>query len=105
MEDQENEEESADDKFWEEAKEGVDYFIDKDGMRCDIKERDPKFRSIIKKADKEAEENLSKENGGKLPEWLGTCHSIWGEQKRILKEKYNIDWKTPAEMNPDVQFD
>lgn len=36
---------------------------------------------------------------------LGYCHLIWCKRKRILKEKYNIDWKTPAEMNPDVIFD
>jgi len=96
MEKQENERELV---------EGTDYFEDNEGLRHDIKERDPKLRSIINQADKEAEENLAKEHGGKLPEFLGICHSIWDEKKRILKEKYNIDWKTPAEINPDVQFD
>jgi hypothetical protein len=97
------EDREKDHNFWKEAKEGIDYFIDRDGIRCDIKERDPKFRSIIKQADKEAEEKVLKEFGGK--HMFGECHAIWDETKRILKEKYNIDWKTPAEMNPDVQFD
>lgn len=26
------------------------------------------------------------------------------EKKRILKERYNIDWKTTDEMNPDWDF-
>ena len=36
---------------------------------------------------------------------LGACHSVWGMQKRILRERYGIDWKTPAEQNPDITFD
>ena len=36
---------------------------------------------------------------------LGSCHTLWDIQKRILKEKYNITWYTPAELNPDVKFD
>ena len=46
-------------------------------------------------------EICDKRHGGKL----GFCHRIWSTKKRILKEKYNIDWKTPAEMNPGVMFD
>ncbi len=26
------------------------------------------------------------------------------EKQKILKEKYNIDWKTTDEMNPDWDF-
>lgn len=36
---------------------------------------------------------------------LGACHSVWGMQKRILRERYGIDWKTPAERNPHITFD
>ena len=36
---------------------------------------------------------------------LGCCHTIWSLQKRILKEKYDITWYTPSELNPDVKFD
>ncbi len=36
---------------------------------------------------------------------MGYCHSFWPAKKRILKEKYNIDWQTPAEKNPLVMFD
>jgi hypothetical protein len=27
--------------------------------------------------------------------------AFWNEKKRILKEKYDIDWKTLAELNPE----
>ena len=36
---------------------------------------------------------------------LGSCHRIWATQKRILKEKYDITWYTPSELNPYVKFD
>ena len=36
---------------------------------------------------------------------LGSCHTLWALQKRILKEKYGITWYTPAELNPDIKFD
>ena len=35
----------------------------------------------------------------------GLCHSKWAFKKKMLKKWYNIDWKTPQEMNPDVHFD
>lgn len=39
-------------------------------------------------------------------EWeLGICHTIWRIKKMLLKECYDIDWRTPAEMNPGVCFD
>jgi hypothetical protein len=27
----------------------------------------------------------------------GACHILWGRQQKILKEKYGINWRTPAE--------
>lgn len=36
---------------------------------------------------------------------MGFCHTLWATRKRILKEKYHIDWKTPVEQNPGIIFD
>ena len=36
---------------------------------------------------------------------MGFCHQYWAFKKRILKEKFDIDWKTPQELNPNVRFD
>ncbi len=36
---------------------------------------------------------------------IGRCHTYWGEQQRILKEDYGIDWKTPREKYPLCHFD
>lgn len=33
------------------------------------------------------------------------CHRMWRKKKEILHDKYGIEWKTPAEMNPDINFD
>lgn len=36
--------------------------------------------------------------------YMGYCHRYWSVKKRILAE-YGIDWKTPQELNPEVNFD
>lgn len=46
-----------------------------------------------------AEEFKNKQNE------IGICHTIWARKKQLLKELYNIDWKTPAELNPGTIFD
>jgi hypothetical protein len=35
---------------------------------------------------------------------LGVCHSYWARKKELLAKK-GIEWKTPAEMNPNILFD
>lgn len=52
----------------------------------------------------DVERKTKKELEGK-ERGIGFCHLYWWAKKRILKEDYNIDWKTPAEMNPDARFD
>ena len=51
----------------------------------------------------ELEELIVKEigSGG----YLGYCHLYWATKKRILKEKYSIDWKSPSELNPHILYD
>jgi hypothetical protein len=73
-----------------------------DYLKSDPKEKDPKYKDIIEKAKAEAVEIVNKE----CPEEnFGKCRAIWETQKEILKEKYNIDWKSPAELNPYARFD
>ena len=36
---------------------------------------------------------------------LGSCHTLWALQKRILKEKYGITWYPPDELHPEIIFD
>ena len=36
---------------------------------------------------------------------LGSCHWLWAETKRLLKEKYGITWYAPSEVNTDCIYD
>lgn len=57
---------------------------------------------MIREAEREAEAEVKAL--GDLPRW-GVCHMLWARQKRILKDKYGIKWRTPAEMNQNILFD
>ena len=71
-------------------------------MLHDPIEDDPSIKPIIEAADKEAQaELMHNQSRGHL----GFCHVFWGTKKRILKEKYGVDWNDPSEMNPDILFD
>lgn len=35
----------------------------------------------------------------------GKTHIFFTRKKQLLKELYNIDWKTPQELNPWIHFD
>ena len=36
---------------------------------------------------------------------LGRAHRFWGEQKRILKERHGIDWRSPSDLSPFSYMD
>jgi hypothetical protein len=69
-------------------------------MKHDKIEDNPKYRTQIEVAEKEAEEECKAIKGK-----MGYCHVYWGTKKRILKEKYGIKWKSPAELNKHTKFD
>lgn len=66
----------------------------------DPQEDDPTKDALIQAAAAEAIEMLADE-----PHVMGSCHRFWETKKMILKEKYNINWQTLAEMNPGWMFD
>ena len=43
--------------------------------------------------------------GYKNKQALGFCHIYWELKKEILKTDYNIDWKSPQDLNPEIIFD
>lgn len=47
---------------------------------------------------------LKIENGNKNYA-TGTANVKWDIQKKILKDRYNIDWKSPQDKNPNINFD
>lgn len=62
------------------------------------------YRKVRNKVYKRAKVMASKELGKYFGK-MGTCHYIWHYEKTIFKEEYNIDWKSPAELNPHILFD
>ena len=71
-------------------------------MKRDPQERDPKKRKLIKAAETEAEYSMEQDGTIKFG---GACHILWERQQAILREKYGIMWRTPAEMTPIMLFD
>lgn len=72
-----------------------------DGHYYDPIEDDPSLRQILTAADEEALKACPRPRG----RLMGYIHGFWATKKRILKEKYGVDWRSPAEMNPNVAFD
>lgn len=60
----------------------------------------PEFRTAFTKANQYADMATAKYRGQ-----LGRCHAFWSEKKKYLREKYHMDWKTPAELNPNTSYD
>lgn len=56
---------------------------------------------VIEQAGKEAKVIIEESNNNDLK----NPTYFWNLKKKILKEKYNIDWVTPKENNLDVKYD
>lgn len=69
-------------------------------MIDDPVEQTPKYQKIADELEALIDEELKD-----CPRGLGFCHIYWSVKKRILKEKYNIDWRSPAELHPFIRFD
>ena len=71
-------------------------------LKHDSIEDREEYKEIFEKVEKEVEDFLKKQN---IIAGLGYIHIFESYKKEILKKKYNIDWKTTQEMNPDVSMD
>lgn len=56
------------------------------------------YQAVIEEVEKMAEELIDSDIR------YGRYFFVEMEKKRILKEQYNIDWKTTDEMNPGLDF-
>lgn len=67
-------------------------------------------KKYLKEIEPEVDEMLIKqgllkiENDKKIPVF-GSIQVRWKIEKQLLKERYNIDWLTPAERNPHIKYD
>jgi len=71
-------------------------------FNTDPNSTDPLRGPIVRFAGREAEAELlaAGHKGG-----MGFCHAIWKRQQVNLRERYGIEWKTPAQRNPFIRFD
>ena len=68
----------------------------------DAVEDDPRYSKIFAEIDSEVRRMLASEP---LIGHRGSIHTIWSTKKSLLKNKYGINWRTPAELNPHIMFD
>lgn len=71
-------------------------------LKHDKIEDKEELKEIFKKVDLEIENMLI--NKGIRKE-LGYIHIFEKYKKKVLKEKYGIEWKTTQEMNQDIIID
>lgn len=71
-------------------------------LRTDPIDDDPRYAAIIAEAERAADAELA-EIGFTIE--MGYCYPFWSAKKRILKERFGIDWQTPEELNDGVIFD
>ena len=81
--------------------------LNKPGRRIDMFKHDPieddlDIKPVLAVATEEARAELiaAGKNIG-----FSSCRSLWRVKQRILKEKYQVEWKSPGEMNPGCDFD
>jgi hypothetical protein len=70
------------------------------GEKFDPQENDPQLRRVFAVVDAEAERAV-----GNTPRDERFIFHFWSVKKRILQQKHGIDWKTPAELNPNIAYD
>lgn len=70
-----------------------------------------KEKRMLKKIESEVENELMKmdlvivDENGKKHYKMGTINIKWAIQKRLLKEKFNYNWESPQDKNPNITYD
>ena len=70
----------------------------KRGYKYDPVEDTPEFKAI----EAELHAKIIEKMGGEMNR--GNAHMYVKLKKEILKSDYNIDWKSPQELNPKIKF-
>lgn len=69
------------------------------GEVFDPQEANPELRDVFSTADKLAERRV-----GNVERNADFIHKFWHEKKSILHEKYDIQWLSPADLNPTIDY-
>lgn len=69
-----------------------------------------KINKYLKKIESDVDKelidmDLLKMENGEKKYALGSANVKWDIQKKLLKERYNIDWQNPKDKNPNINFD
>lgn len=67
--------------------------------------RDKQEKKFSNKKKFKKVDEIIKEEFKDVPNTMGLCYKVWARKKQLLKKMYNINWQTPAELNPGVTFD
>ncbi len=71
-------------------------------MIYDEIEKTEEFKKILPLVEKLTQLQLEKKGiNSDTPNYIII---YWNVKKNILKDNFNIDWKTPEELNPDTLF-
>ena len=60
----------------------------------------PEFAAAFRDANAQADAATQRWKGQ-----LGRVHLFWKKKKEVLRDKYRIDWKSPADLNPMTSYD
>lgn len=69
-------------------------------LKCDPVEYTYKWEEIYYDV-----EDYLKERFANVHRQMGFCFMYWSAKQEYLKDNYNIEWHSPAQMNPHVIFD
>ena len=85
-----------DDDWWSELPK-----LEIDPFKHDPIEDDPAMKPVLAAATEEARAELLA--AGRNIGW-GHARIVWHVKQRILREKYQIEWKSLADLNPECDF-
>lgn len=76
------------------------YYV-REGFFRDQVELNPEFKEVEQQVARLAAEELERSGS----EGMGVAHEYGQIKKRLLKQRYRIEWRPLEEMNPFVTFD
>ena len=68
-------------------------------LKVDPIENNPDYKDILESVDALVMNKIG------FQYYTGFCHKYWEYKKQYLKRYFDINWKSPAELNPDTCFD
>lgn len=77
-----------------------DKIKDERHLKHDPVEWTARWEEVIDEAEAKAYTRLQEH-----PQGMGFCHAYWPTLSAILAEDYDIQWRSPSQMNPKILFD